>query len=146
GSLDYDPRILEKFDFVIASVHSRFKMTEEEMTERIVRALQNPHTTMLGHMTGRLLLSREPYALNVQKIIDTAVQHNKIIELNANPYRLDIDWRHLSYVKEQDLKICINPDAHRVEGIADLEYGVGIARKGGMTKKDVINTMDLKGM
>ncbi|MBI4412649.1 MAG: DNA polymerase/3'-5' exonuclease PolX [Deltaproteobacteria bacterium] len=146
GSLDYDGKILDKFEFVIASVHSRFQMKEEEMTARIIKALKNPHTTILGHMTGRLLLSREPYAVNIRKIIDTAVEHNKIIELNCNPYRCDIDWRHLQYAKKQGLKICINPDAHRIEGITDLELGIGLARKGGMGKKDVINTMSLKEM
>jgi len=146
GSLDYDEKTLKKFDFVIASIHSRFKMTEKEMTERIIKALQNPFTTMLGHMTGRLLLSREPYQLDVKKIIDTAVKHKKIIELNANPYRLDIDWRHLHYAKEKGLKISINPDAHNVKGVADFEYGVGIARKGWMEKGNVINTMGLRDM
>lgn len=144
GSLDYPKKILDTFDFVIASIHSRFKMNQKEMTDRIVRALKNPYTTMLGHMTGRLLLSREPYALDVKKIIDVAVDNNKIIELNSNPYRLDIDWRHLHYAKEKGLKIAINPDAHRPEGIADIQYGIGIARKGWIEKKDVINTKSLR--
>lgn len=142
GSLDYESKILEQFDFVIASVHSRFKMNEAEMTERIAKALQNPYTTILGHMTGRLLLSRDPYAIDAKKIIDTAVKYNKVIELNCNPYRLDMDWRHLEYARDAGLKIAINPDAHKPGGIADLEYGIGIARKGGITKGDVINTLD----
>lgn len=146
GSLDYPEDILKNFDFVIASIHSRFQMDEKEMTGRIIKALKNPYTTMLGHMTGRLLLSREPYRLDVKRIIDTAAANNKIIELNANPYRLDIDWRHLHYAKSAGLKISINPDAHRVEGIADIACGIGIARKGWIEKTDVINTLPLKEM
>lgn len=146
GSLDYDKKVLESFDFVVASIHSRFKMKEKEMTNRIVKALKNPYTTMLGHMTGRLLLSRGPYALDIKKIIDTAVEYNKIIEINSHPYRLDIDWRHLHYAKKKGLKVSINPDAHREEGIEDINYGIGIARKGWLEKKDVINTMGLKEM
>lgn len=141
GSLDYDATTLKEFDFVIASVHSRFKMSEKEMTERIVTALKNPRTTMLGHMTGRLLLSREAYALDVKKIIDTAVENGKVIELNAHPQRLDIDWRWLGYGVKQGLKISINPDAHNLAGLDDYVYGVGMARKAGLGKRDVINTL-----
>lgn len=146
GSLDYDDQTLKSFDFVIASVHSRFKMTAEEMTHRILTAIENPHTTMLGHMTGRLLLSREPYGLDVRRIIDRAAELGKIIELNANPYRIDIDWRHLAYAKERSLRVSINPDAHSVEGLSDVEYGIGAARKGGLTRANVVNTMSLKEM
>lgn len=146
GALDYDDKTLQSFDFVIASVHSRFKMTAEEMTRRILTAIENPHTTMLGHMTGRLLLSREPYGLDVCRIIDRAAELGKIIELNANPYRLDIDWRHLAYARERGLRVSINPDAHSIAGLSDIEYGIGAARKGGLTRADVVNTMTLKEM
>lgn len=140
GSLDYSPAILQKFDFVIASVHSRFQMNRDEMTARIIRALENPYTTMLGHMTGRLLLSREPYELDVEAVFKTAARHRKIIELNANPQRLDVDWRYLDLARKYQVKICINPDAHKIEGIAHTAYGVGIARKGGLTPEMVVNT------
>ncbi len=144
GSLDYDEETLESFDFVIASVHSRFKMDSQEMTDRLVKAVSNPHTTMLGHMTGRLLLSREGYALDVKQIFEAAAKHNTVIEINANPYRLDVDWRFLKMAREMGIKFSINPDAHRLEGLEDYKYGVGIARKGGLTKEDVVNTKSVK--
>lgn len=140
GSLDYPQAHLERFDFVIASIHSRMKMAEKEMTERIITALKNPFTTMLGHPTGRLLLEREPYAVNMKEVINTAADYGKIIELNAHPKRLDLDWHWGPYVKEKGVKISINPDAHSVKGLSDFRYGVGIARKGWFEKKDVINT------
>lgn len=146
GLLDYPTDVLQTFDFVIASVHSRFKMNRDEMTQRIERALQNPHTTMLGHMTGRLLLSRDGYELDVARIIDVAADQGRIIELNANPHRLDIDWRHLDYARKKGVKFAINPDAHRIEGIAAIDFGVGVARKGWLTKDDVINTLGLTEM
>lgn len=146
GALDYDDQTLASFDFVIASVHSRFKMAAEEMTRRILTAIENPYTTMLGHMTGRLLLSREPYGLDVHRIIERAAELGKIIELNANPYRIDIDWRHLAYARERGLRVSINPDAHSVAGLSDIEYGIGAARKGGLTRADVVNTMTLVEM
>ncbi|MBI4714370.1 MAG: DNA polymerase/3'-5' exonuclease PolX [Nitrospirae bacterium] len=141
GSLDYPDEILATFDFVIASIHSRFQMTEREMTDRILRAVANPYTTMLGHPTGRLLLSREGYAVDLKKIIDAAAERKVVIELNANPYRLDLDWRLCRYTHDRGVRVSINPDAHSPEGLEDTVYGVGIARKGGLTKDDVLNTM-----
>jgi DNA polymerase (family 10) len=141
GSLDYADNILERFDFVIASVHSSFTMPEKEMTARINKVLKNKYTTMLGHATGRLLLSREPYAVDMKQVIDGAADYGKVIELNAHPYRFDLDWRLGPYAKEKGVKVAINPDAH---SIGDLEYyrlGVGIARKGWLTKEDVLTTL-----
>lgn len=146
GSLDYPQDILDQFDFIIASVHSQFNLAEEAMTERIIKAIEHPSTTMIGHVTGRLLLSRESYPLNVYKIIDAAVANDVIIEINANPHRLDLDWRVLSYAKEKGLTVSINPDAHSTQGLADIIYGVGIARKGGLGPEDVFNTKPLKAV
>ncbi len=143
GSLDYPEEILKKFDFVIASVHSSFKMSEVEMTKRLIKALQNPYTTMLGHMSGRLLLARESYALNYEKIFQTAAKYKKMIEINANPHRLDLDWRLIKHAKDCGVKFCINPDAHSPEGLKDTFWGVGIARKGWLSKNDVFNTESL---
>ena len=119
GGLDYSDDVLSSFDFVIASVHSKFNMTEEEMTERIIRAIRNKYVNILGHPTGRLLLSREPYKVDMERIIDEASKNDVILELNANPYRLDIDWRELKYAYQNKVRICINPDAHNIEGIND---------------------------
>lgn len=146
GSLDYPDNLLERFDFVIASVHSSFTMPEGEMTSRIVKALQNDHTTMLAHPTGRLLLQREPYAVDMKKVIDAAADYGKVIEQNASPHRFDLDWRLGPYAKEKGVKVAINPDAHSVEGIADYLYGVGIARKSWFTKDDVMTTLPVVPM
>jgi DNA polymerase (family 10) len=146
GSLDYEEAILKGFDFVIASVHSHFNMSQEEMTQRVIKATRNPHTTILGHPTGRLLLAREPYAIDMMRIIDEASQSGVAIELNAHPYRLDIDWRLCKYAKEKGVKIAINPDAHEEEGLKDTYYGVGIGRKGWLEPRDLLNTMDLEEM
>lgn len=144
GSLDYDDRILAAFDFVIASVHGRFNMDEAEMTKRIIKAMSNPYTTILGHPTGRLLLSREGYKVDLYKVIDAAAEKNKVIELNAHPYRLDLDWRFCKYAKERGVKVSINPDAHHIDDLSNASYGVGIARKGWLTAMDVLNTMSLE--
>lgn len=141
GSLDYAKDILERFDFVIASVHSGFKMSEEQMTSRIVTALKNQYTSMLGHATGRLILSREPYAIDMRKVIDAASEYGKVIELNASPHRFDLDWRLGPYVKKKKVKVAINPDAHSISGLSDYRYGVGIARKGWLTREDVVTTL-----
>ena len=141
GSLDYSDEILSSFDFVIASVHSGFKMTEEEMTERIMKAVRNKYTSILGHPTGRLLLSREPYKVDLHRIIDEAAAHNVVIELNANPHRLDVDWRELQYVYGKNVRISINPDAHSVSGLEDIEYGIGTARKGWTECSNVVNAL-----
>ena len=143
GSLDFADEVLATLDYVVASVHSSFTMPEAEMTNRIIRAMENPHVTMLGHLTGRLLLSREPYQLNIPAILDAAAATGTIIELNANPRRLDLDWRWWPLAKEKGVKCAINPDAHTTAGLQDLLFGVGIARKGWLTKNDVINTLPL---
>ncbi|AFK86328.1 PHP domain-containing protein [Thermoanaerobacterium aotearoense SCUT27] len=142
GSLDYDEDILRRFDFVIASVHSNFKMNKDDMTERIIKAIKNRYTKIIGHMTGRLLLARDGYDIDVYKVIDSAAEYGKIIEINSSPYRLDIDWRYIKYAKEKGVKFAICPDAHRIEGLDDVKYGIGIARKGWLEAKDVINTYD----
>ncbi len=143
GDLDFSDKILSTFDYVVASVHSSFKMTEAEMTKRILKALKNKYVTILGHPTGRLLLQREGYPLQQTTIIDAAADYGKCIEINAHPYRLDLDWRMCKYAKEKGVKIAINPDAHVVDGLLDVRYGVGIARKGWLEKHDVLNTMNL---
>ncbi|MDK2806272.1 MAG: polymerase [Thermoanaerobacterium sp.] len=142
GSLDYDEDILRRFDFVIASVHSNFKMSKDDMTERIIKAIKNRYTKIIGHLTGRLLLARDGYDLDVYKVIDSAAEYGKIIEINSSPYRLDLDWRYIKYAKEKGVKFAICPDAHRIEGLDDMKYGIGIARKGWLEAKDVINTYD----
>ncbi|MFC5049262.1 DNA polymerase/3'-5' exonuclease PolX [Rubritalea spongiae] len=143
GSLDFSDDILSQLDYVVASVHNAFTLPEKEMTARIIKAMENPHVTMLGHLTGRLLLRREAYAVNVDKIIDCAAETGTIIELNCNPRRLDMDWRHWHKAKDKGVKCAINPDAHRVEQLQFLAFGVRLARKGWLTKNDVINTKTL---
>jgi DNA polymerase (family 10) len=143
GSLDFPDDVLATLDYVVASIHSSFTMPEAEMTKRIIRAMENPHVTMLGHLTGRLLLSREPYQVNIPAILDAAAATGTIIELNANPRRLDMDWRWWALAREKGVKCAINPDAHSTAGLQDLIFGVGIARKGWLTKNDVINTLPL---
>ncbi len=140
GQLDYPEEILAGFDFVIASVHSRFKMDEESMTKRLIRALEHPQVTMLGHPTGRLLLAREGYSVNLRKVLEAAAANGKAVELNASPYRLDLDWRWCRVAKELGVKIAINPDAHRLEELAYVSFGVNIARKGWLQAEDVLNT------
>jgi DNA polymerase (family X) len=142
GRLDYDDALLERFDFVIASIHSRFNLSEADMTRRLIRAIENPHTTIVGHLTGRLLLSRDPYALNIGAVLEAAAAHDVAVELNANPHRLDLDWRHHRRARELGIKIPICPDAHSLDGVEDIAIGVGIARKGGLTAEDVPTTYD----
>jgi DNA polymerase (family 10) len=146
GTLDYDEVILRKFDFIIASVHSHFNMPLEEMTQRIIKAIRNPYTTILGHPTGRLLLAREPYAIDMTRLIDEASRSEVVIELNAHPFRLDIDWRLCKYAKEKGVRIAINPDAHDKDGLKDTYFGVGIARKGWLEPGNILNTLDLEEM
>ncbi len=143
GTLDYDNDVLETFDFVIAAVHSHFTMTEAQMTLRIMKALDNPFTTILAHPTGRLLLSREPYRVNIEKIIRHAADRGTIIELNAHPHRLDLDWKGCRFAKNNRVKIAINPDAHDCEGLKDVGFGVNIARKGWLTVDDCINCLNM---
>lgn len=144
GALDYPDDLLRQMDFVVASVHSRFNMPPEQMTGRLIKAMQNRYVTMVGHLTGRLLLAREGYALDIDAIIAEAIRLGVVIELNANPHRLDLDWRHLRAAHAQGLLTSINPDAHSPEGLRDVTYGVGIARKGGLTTAQVLNTRDLQ--
>jgi DNA polymerase (family X) len=141
GSLDYDEETLKRFDFVIASVHSKLNMQEKEATKRVLRAIRNPFTTILGHPTGRLLLSREGYPLDMEAVFDTCAKHRVAVEINANPHRLDLDWRWMRKAKERGVKFCIGPDAHSVEGLDDVAYGLGIARKGWLEKGDLLNCM-----
>jgi DNA polymerase (family 10) len=144
GSLDYEDTLLSEFDYVVASIHSKFKMTEVESTKRIIKALKNKYVTMLGHPTGRLLLQREGYPIKMLEIIEAAADYGKAIEINAHPMRLDLDWRFLKYAKEKGVSIFINPDAHNVDGLQDVQYGVGIARKGWLEAKDVVNTWTIQ--
>ena len=146
GAMDYPDEILATFDFVIASVHSRFNLSEEDQTRRICRALANPYVTMLGHATGRLLLSRDAYRVDMKKVLDTAAEHKKIMEINANPHRLDLDWRMCGYAKERGVTFSINPDAHSTEGLGDVPFGVNVARKGGVTAGEVVNTLPVEAM
>lgn len=143
GSLDYPDEILQKFDFVVASVHSNLKMDEEKATLRLLKAIENPFTTILGHPTGRLLLSRAGYPLDFKKIIDACAANNVVIEINANPLRLDLDWRWHQYALEKGVLLSINPDAHRNEGFLDMHYGVYVARKGGLSAEKCFNSLNL---
>lgn len=140
GSMDYDNTLLSEFDYVVASIHSKFKMTEDEATKRIIKALKNKYVTILGHPTGRLLLQREGYSVNMMEIIAAASDYGKAIEINAHPMRLDLDWRFLKHARDKGVPIFINPDAHSINGLQDVQYGVGIARKGWLEAKDVVNT------
>ena len=139
GALDYSPQVLDTFDFVVASVHSNLRMDEQKATERMLRAIENPYCTMLGHPTGRLLLRREGYPLDFKTIIDACAKHKVIIEINANPYRLDLDWRWVRYALDQGVPLSINPDAHHTDGYADMRYGVLMGRKGMLTPDKTFN-------
>jgi len=143
GALDFDDEILAELDYVIASVHSVFTLSEAEMTQRIIRAMQNPFVTMLAHPTGRLLLKRDGYAVDIPAIIDAAAATDTWIEINAAPKRLDLDWRWWPLAREKGVKCVINPDAHRTERLQELWFGIGVARKGWLTKADVMNCLPL---
>jgi len=140
GALDYDEGLLERFDFVIGSVHSRFSMDRATMTARVLRALDSRHLTILGHPTGRLLLSREPYPIDIEAVLEKAATVGAAVELNADPHRLDLDWRHLPQARALGVSIEIGPDAHSPRGLDHMTTGVGIARKGGLAARDVLNT------
>lgn len=144
GSLDYSDSILSTFDLVIASVHSNLKMPEEKAMMRLITAIENPYTTILGHMTGRLLLSRKGYPVDHKKIIDACAANNVVIELNAHPNRLDIDWRHIAYALEKNVLISIDPDAHFIEGFDDIRYGVLVAQKAMVKKENNLSSFPLK--
>src|SRR5882724_2795512 len=141
GSLDFPDDVLAQLDYVIVSVHSVFNLSETEMTQRVIRAIENPLVTMLAHPTGRLLLKREPYQIDIPAILDAAARTGTWIELNAAPKRLDLDWRWWPLAKQKGVKCVINPDAHRTERLQDLWFGIGIARKGWLAKDDVVNCL-----
>jgi DNA polymerase (family X) len=143
GSLDFPDEVLSQLDYVVASVHAAFTLPEAEMTKRIIRAISNPHVTMLGHLTGRLLLSREAYQVDVPAVIEAAAATGTIIELNASPWRLDMDWRWWPLAKEKGVRCAINPDAHHTGQLQNLWHGVGAARKGWLTRQDVVNCLPL---
>ena len=140
GSLDYDEELLAGFDLVIASVHSNLTMDRERATDRLLRAIANPYTDILGHPTGRLLLSREGYPVDHAAILDACAQYGVAVELNANPYRLDLDWSWIPYAMEKGVPVSINPDAHSTGGIGDIRWGVAAARKGGLTSAACLNS------
>ena len=144
GSLDFSDDLLAELDYCVASVHNAFTLSEDEQTKRVIQAISNPHVTMLGHSTGRLLLKREPYAINLDAIIDVAVETGTIIELNANPWRLDTDWRHWKKARDKGVLTSINPDAHTMGSLKMLRFGVDVARKGWIRKQDVLNTRTTK--
>ncbi|MET3979440.1 DNA polymerase (family 10) [Mucilaginibacter sp. UYP25] len=143
GGLDYPDEILKKFDFIVASVHANLKMAEDKATARLIKAIENPYTTILGHPTGRLLLSRKGYDIDYKKVIDACAANNVVIEINANPVRLDLDWRWHQYALAKGVTLSINPDAHRNSGFHDMEYGINVARKGGLTKEMCLNALSL---
>jgi DNA polymerase (family 10) len=144
GKLDYPEKILESFDFVVASIHSSMNMTEEKATSRLIKAMEHPAVRILGHPTGRLLLGREGYPINHRKVIDAAAALGVCIEINASPHRFDLDWRYCKYARDKGVLLSINPDAHSIDGLADTFYGVGIARKGWLRRQDVLNTKSTK--
>ena len=146
GSLDFDDELLSQLDYCVASVHNVFNLPEKEMTARIIRAMENEHVTMLGHLTGRLLLKRDAYAVNIEKIIDCAAETRTIIELNCSPWRLDMDWRWWRRARDKNVLTSINPDAHATEQLQFLAYGAKQARKGWLRQQDVLNTLPLAEM
>ena len=146
GSLDYPDEVLESFDIVIASVHSNLKMTEEKAMMRLLNAINNPYTSILGHPTGRLLLSRKGYPVNHEVIIEACAENNVVIELNAHPRRLDMDWRYIQAAVEKDVLISIDPDAHAIEGFDDCKYGVLVAQKAGLTAANNLSSFTLSEM
>jgi DNA polymerase (family 10) len=145
GSLDYGPEVLDRFEFVIGSIHSRFAMTGEAMTARVLRAMEDPRLTILGHPTGRLLMAREPYAIDIDRILTEAARRGVAIEVNADPHRLDLDWRHVRAARERGVPISIGADAHAVSGMANVPLGLGVARKGWLSSTDVLNARDAAG-
>jgi DNA polymerase (family 10) len=146
GSLDYNDHILSQFDYVVASVHANLTMDLDKAMDRLIRAIENPYTSILGHPTGRLLLSRPGYPLNTHKILDACLANGVSIELNASPYRLDLDWRHIYAAMDKGVFVSINPDAHKIEGLKDMQYGVKVGRKGGLLKSLTLNALPLNDL
>lgn len=146
GALDFSDDVLSQLDFVVASIHSNFNLVPEEQTQRMLRAIANPHVDIIGHLTGRILLSREGYRLDIEACIDAAAKHGVCIEINAHPSRLDLDWRWLRRARDKGMKIPVNPDAHALAGIDDMRYGIGVARKGWLRAEDVLNTLDVEAL
>ncbi|HEY0257433.1 MAG TPA: PHP domain-containing protein [Candidatus Methylacidiphilales bacterium] len=146
GRMDFSDDTMAKLDYVVASVHNAMTLTEDEMTTRVIRAMENEHVTMLGHSTGRLLLQREAYKINLEKIIDCAARTGTWIELNCSNWRMDMDWRGWHRARDKGVKCVINPDAHRVAQFAMLRHGVTMARKGWLRREDVMNTLTLAAM
>ena len=146
GSLDYNDSILSQFDYVVASVHANLTMDLDKAMARLIRAIENPYTSILGHPTGRLLLSRPGYPLNTHKILDACLENGVSIELNASPYRLDLDWRHIYASMDKGVFVSINPDAHKIEGLKDMKYGVKVGRKGGLLKALTLNALPLNDL
>jgi DNA polymerase (family X) len=144
GSLDYPPEILSEFDFVVASIHTGMDMDREAMTQRIVKALRNPYTTIFAHPTGRIILSRAPYNVDMDVVIQEALRNKVALELNANPLRLDLDWRLIEPFVSRGGVIALSPDAHAVEGLDDMEYGVRVARKGFLTSHACLNNFEIE--
>ena len=146
GSLDYTDDILQQFEYIVVSVHSQFNLDREKMTARIVRAIEHPAATIVGHLTGRLLLDREGYDVDVDQIIEAAARNRVAIEINAHPARLDIDWRHVKKARDKGVQIAINTDAHSIGGLDNLSYGIGIGRKGWLRAEDVPNVLDCEAI
>jgi DNA polymerase (family 10) len=144
GSMDYPDEILSEFDFVVASIHSGFGQDRAAQTARLIRAAENPHVTMLGHPTGRLLLARPGYDVDLEAVIQACARTGTMIEINASPYRLDLDTEGSKFAKRCGVMISINPDAHSIAGLDDVEYGIGVARRAGLEPKDVLNVLGLR--
>lgn len=145
GALDYPDDVLAGFDFIIGSIHSRFNLTRDEMTERVCRAMDSPYLTIVGHPTGRLLLSRDAYPIDLSRVLANAAETGVAIEINADPHRLDLDWRMLGEARQRGAMISVGADAHNIAGLANVEFGVGIARKGGLGPRHVLNCRDAAG-
>lgn len=143
GDLDYEPEILRQFDLVVASIHSNLNMTQDKAMDRLIKAIENPYTTILGHPTGRLLLMREGYPIDHHKVIDACAANGVALELNAHPYRLDIDWRYIDYAMEKGVMVSVNPDAHEKMGYLDMHFGVLSGQKGGLQTSQTLNALNL---
>jgi DNA polymerase (family 10) len=146
GTLDFDDETLASLDFVVASIHSNFNLTPKEQTERMLRAIANPYVTIIGHPTGRILLGRAGYELDMDAVIEAAAQQGVCIEINAHPSRLDLDWHYVRKARDLGIKIPIDPDAHALAGIDDMRYGIGVARKGWLRAEDVLNTLETEAL